>query len=147
MRINTNQLVALGCWIVLASMQGCSRESDNADVRFAKTLLFSMVNGTAAESAIDWEAFRAEEEDVGAAYRALPNDVEKASFRKSFLIGFAASTPNLKENPDGVTRWRAQSETPSETIVAANTQKGIVMLLTVSKRDGTRKLSAMRIEK
>jgi len=145
--INTNRLIALGCWIMLATLPGCSSESDNADVRFAKTLLFSMVNGTAAESAIDWEAFHTDEEDVGAAYKALPNEVEKASFRKSFLLGFAASTPNLKLNPEGVTRWRVQSATPSETIVAANTQKGVVMLLTVSKRDGNQKLSGLRIEK
>jgi len=145
--INTNRLVAIGCCIMLASLPGCSRESDNADVSFAKTLLFSMVNGTATESAIDWEAFRTDEEDVGAAYKALPNDVEKASFRKSFLIGFAASTPNLKANPEGVTRWRVQSATPLETVVAANTQKGVVMLLTVSKRGGNQKLSGMRIEK
>ena len=77
MTINPNRLIALGCWIMLASLQGCSRESDNADVRFAKTTFFSMVNGTAAETVIDGETFRAPNGDMGAVYRALPNDAEE----------------------------------------------------------------------
>jgi hypothetical protein len=145
--INQKQLVAFGCLLMLASLQGCSTESDKSDVGFAKTLLFSMVNGSAAESAIDWEAFQTDEQDIGAVYRALPNDAEKASFRKSFLIGFSKSTPNIKANPGGISNWRVKSETPSETIVAADMNSGVVMLLTVSKRDGNQKLSAMRIQK
>jgi hypothetical protein len=144
--INPNQLIALGCWIMLASLQGCSRESDNADVRFAKTTFFSIVNGTADEAAIDWEILRSPIDDLGAIYKALPNDTEKAAFRKQFLGGFAGSTPNIKANPDGITHWRVQSENPSETIVAADMQKGAILLLTISKRDG-KQLSAMRIEK
>lgn len=145
--INRNRLVALGCWIILATLQGCSSDGVNADVRFAKTLLFSMVNGSAAESAIDWETFRTDELDIGALYKALPNDTEKATFRKEFLAGFARSTPKLKANPGGISNWRVKSETPSETIVAADMNDGVVMLLTVSKRDGKQQLSAMRIEK
>jgi hypothetical protein len=144
--MNLNRLVAIGCCIVLASLPGCSRVSDKADVRFAKTLFLSMLNGTAAESAIDWEVFHTDEEDVGAAYKALPNEEEKASFRKSFLIGFAASTPNLKANLAGVTSWRVKSATPSETTVAVDVKWGVISL-TVSKRDGNQKLSAIRVEK
>ena len=106
-----------------------------------------MVNGSAAESAIDWETFRTDEQDIGAVYKALPNDAEKASFRKQFLAGFARSTPNIKANPGGIRNWRVKSETPSETIVAADMNSGVVMLLTVSKRDGNQKLSALRIQK
>jgi hypothetical protein len=145
--INPNQLIALGCWIMLASLPGCSKESDNADVRFAKTTFFSMVNGAADETAIDWEIFRSPTDDLGAIYKALPNDTEKASFRKQFLGGFAGSTPNIKANPNGITHWRVQSETPSETVVAADMQKGVVLLITISKRDGKQKLSAMKIDK
>jgi hypothetical protein len=145
--INTNRLVALGCWIMLATLQGCSSESDKSDVGFAKTLLFSMVNGSAVESAIDWETFKTDEQDIGAVYKALPNDTEKASFRKEFLSGFARSTPNIKANPGGISNWRVKSESPAETVVAADMNGGAVMLLTVSKRDGKQQLSAMRIEK
>jgi len=104
--INPNRLVALGCWIMLASLQGCSRESDNADVQFAKTAFFAMVNGPAAETMIDWERFQAMGDDLGKEYQALASDAEKAFFRKQFLLGFAASTPNIKENPKGITHWR-----------------------------------------
>jgi hypothetical protein len=38
-----------------------------------------------------------------------------------------------------------QSENPSETIVAADMQKGAILLLTISKRDG-KQLSGMKIE-
>ncbi len=145
--INPNQLIALACWILLASLPGCSKESDNADIRFAKATFFSMVNGTADERAIDWEIFRSPTDDLGAIYKALPNDTEKASFRKQFLSGFAGSTPNIKANPNGITNWRVQSENPPETIVAADMQKGVVLLITISKRDGKQKLSAMKIEK
>jgi hypothetical protein len=144
--VNPNQLIALGCWMILASLQGCSRESDNADVQFAKTAFFAMVNGTPAETTIDWERFQAMGDDLGKEYQALASDAEKAFFRRQFLLGFAASTPNIKENPGGITHWRVQSENPSETIVAADMKKGVVLLLTVSKRDGKQKLSAMKIE-
>jgi hypothetical protein len=146
MRINTNQLVALGYWIVLASLPGCSKESDNADVRFAKTTFFSMVNGTADEAAIDWEIFRAMGDDLGPEYRALATDAEKAAARKSFLLGFAGSTPNIKAHPERITNWRVKSETPSETVVAADMQQNARLVLTVSKRDGKQRLSAMQIE-
>jgi hypothetical protein len=131
----------------MLALQGCSRESDHADVQFAKTTFFSMVNGTAAESAIDWETFRVANEDVGAQYRALLNDAEKAEFRKSFLVGLSASTPNLKAKPSLVTHWRVKSENPSETIVAADmTHQDAVILFTVSKRSGTQKISSFEIK-
>lgn len=144
--INTNQLVALGCWMMLTFLPGCSNESDNADVRFAKTTFFSMVNGTADETAIDWEILQSPTDDLGAIYKALPNDTEKTAFRKQFLSGFAGSTPNIKANPKGITHWRVQSENPAETIVAADMQKGTILLLSISKRDGKQRLSAMKIE-
>lgn len=144
--INANQVMAIGCWIMLATLQGCSSESNNADVRFAKVTFFAMVNGTAAETALDWETFRAPNGDMGAIYRALPNDAERAEFRKSFLVGFSASTPNIKANPGGITHWGVNSENSSETIVAADMQDGATLLLTVSKRDGTQKISSMQIK-
>lgn len=145
--IKTNELIALGCWIALAALAGCTEESDNADVRFAKTTFFSMVNGTADETAIDWENFVSPTKDLGPIYKALPNDAERALFRKQFLAGFAISTPNIKANPDGIRNWRAQSENPSETIVAADMQDGHVLLLTISKRDGKQRLSALKANK
>ena len=147
MMINTKQVIAFGCWIMLTALQSCSsRESDNADVRFAKTTFFSMVNGSAAaETMIDWETFQAMGDDLGKDYRALPNDAEKVAARKSFLMGFAASTPNIKANPGGITHWRVKSESASETIVAADMQLGAVLLITVSKRDGTQKISSIEI--
>jgi hypothetical protein len=95
---------------------------------------------------IDWETFQAMGDDLGKDYRALASDAEKMAYRKSFLIFFSASVPNIKANPGGITNWRVQSETPSETIVAANMQPGPVLLLTVSKRDGKQKISAMQIK-
>ncbi len=71
-----------------------------------------MVNGTADEGAIAWETLRSPTDDLGAIYKALPNDTEKAAFRKQFLGGFAGSTPNIKANPKGITNWRVQSKIP-----------------------------------
>lgn len=145
--INTNRVIALGCGILLGLLPACSSESDNPDVKFAKTTFFSMVNCSADEALIDWETFQGFSKDVGAAYRALPNDAEKAEFRKSFLIGFCASTPNLKANPESLTDWRVNSASPSETIVATDRPAGDVMLITVSKRDGKQKLSSLQVTK
>ena len=145
--INTNQVIGLGCGLLLALLPACSRDSDNPDVKFAKTTLFSMVNCSADEALIDWETFQGPGKDVGAAYRALPDDAEKAKFRKEFLAGFCVSTPNLKAHPESLTDWRVKSESPSETVVATNMQPGTVMLLTVSKRDGKQKLSSLQVTK
>lgn len=153
--MKTPQLIAFGCLAMVATLQSCSKSGDeaggdaggNADVRFAKTAFFSMVNGSSeVETMIDWEAFQAMGDDLGKDYRALATDAEKIAARKSFLAGFSASVPNIKANPGAITNWRVQSETPSETIVAANMQLGPVLLLTVSKRDGKQKISAMQIK-
>jgi hypothetical protein len=84
---------------------------------------------------------------VGKEYRALPNDAEESKYRKEFLAGIALSTPAIKANPDGITNWRVQSETSSETVVAANMNGGAVLTLTISKRDGIQKLSGMDMKK
>lgn len=144
--INPKRLIGVGCWLMLASLQGCSVESDNADVRFAKTTFFAMVNGTAPETAIDWEAFQAMGDDLRPKYRALASEAEKAAARKSFLLGFSASTPNIRANPGGITNWRVNSETPSEIVVAADMQRGAVLLITVSKRDGIQKISSLQVK-
>ena len=133
---------------MLAAWPACSpAETDNPDVTFAKAAFFSMVNGSSdAEAMIDWENFRALGDDVGKGYRKLPNEAEKAKARKEFIAGFALSTPNMKANPDGITNWRVYTETPSETIISAKMKAGPVLYLTVSKRGGSQKLSALRIE-
>ena len=146
--INTNRVIALGCGVLLGLLAACSSESDNPDVKFAKTTLFSMVNCSADETLIDWETLQAPPaKDIGAIYRALPDDAEKAKFRKEFLAGFCFSTPNLKAHPESLTDWRVNSESPSETVVATDMQPGTVMLLTVSKRDGKQKLSSLQVTK
>lgn len=90
--INPNQVMMLGCWFMLTLLPGCSRDSHNPDVQFAKETFFSMVNGTAAEAAIDWENFRMADDDVGATYRTL-NEEEKAEFRRTFLLVFPRARP------------------------------------------------------
>jgi len=142
-------MIAFGCVAILAAMPGCSpRASNNADVRFAKTAFFSMVNGSSdAQTMIDWENFRAIGDDVGKEYQALPSDAEKSKYRNDFIAGIALSTPAIKANPDGITNWRVQRETPLETVVAANMNGGAILTLTVSKRDGIQRLSAIDMKK
>jgi hypothetical protein len=145
--IKPNHVIAIGCGVLLAFLPACSGDSDHADVQFAKTTFFSMVNGTAAETAIDWETFLAVNKDIGAQYRALPGDTEKADFRKTFLVGFSATTPNLKAKPDLVTHWRVKNENPSETTVAADmTHQDATLLITVSKRSGSQKISSLQVK-
>lgn len=145
--INQNQLLGLGCWLLLALLPGCARDSDHPDVKFAKVTFFSMVNCSADETLIDWERFQAPGKDVAAVYRALPNDEEKAEFRKSYLVGFCAATPNLKGKPESLTNWRINSESSLETIVATDMQPGTVMLITVSKQNGKQKISSLQVTK
>jgi hypothetical protein len=80
MRTNTTQVVVVGWTIILAVLQGCSKASDkvdvssidNADVKFAKTAFFSMVNNSGAGALIDWETFKAMGDDMGADYKSYP---------------------------------------------------------------------------
>jgi len=107
-----------------------------------------MVNGSSdAQTMIDWENFRAIGDDVGKEYQALPSDAEKSKYRNDFIAGIALSTPAIKANPDGITNWRVQRETPLETVVAANMNGGAILTLTVSKRDGIQRLSAIDMKK
>jgi len=130
--------------MMLAVLQGCSGGGANADPEFAKTAFQSLARGdSSAEEVIDWETFQSMGQNVGMIYIAMPNDTEKANFRKSFIAQFSSSFQSTGASADGLKNWRVQSKDSARTIIAADTPNNTTLLITVSKRDGKQKISAL----
>ncbi|MBV9470731.1 MAG: hypothetical protein JOZ57_15940 [Abitibacteriaceae bacterium] len=114
------------------------------DVDFAKDAFTRLANGdTAAENLIDWETFTSLGVNVGAQYNALPNEAAKGGFRTGFITSFSKSFQATGARAESLTNWRIQSQEAAKTVVAADTPKNAVLLLTVAKRDGQQKITAL----
>lgn len=144
------------CWMLLMlfALHGCSRgvsngglnggASQGSDLEWAQTAFKAMANGDAsAEQHIDWDRFQSVGVNVGTQYAALPDETQKAAFRKSFLASFSSSFRATGASADSLSNWRVQSQDASQTIVAADTLKKTVFLITISHPGGTRKVTAL----
>lgn len=84
---------------------------------------------------IDWEVFTALDSDVGATYRQLPNDDEKASFRQMFINRFGEGFRQSKARLSDFTNWRLQERQDEGRLVVASdhASKNKTVLFTISQ--------------
>ena len=130
-----------------AILQGCSNWSADEDLRFAKTAFQSLAGGySSAEKAIDWDTFKSMGNNVFEDYTALPNDLEKESFRKTFIMAFSSSFQSSGGSPDTLKNWRILNKDSSSTVVAADVPNNRTILITVIHRDGKQKISGLEVK-
>lgn len=118
------------------------------DIHFAETsFLYLLANSPDAEKNIDWEEFRIGDKDIGMTYKQLPNEIEKANFRKSFISELSSSSGGrrLKESvlSDELKNWRIYKKEFNRTIVAVDGPTGNRLLFTISTKDNISKISAI----
>ncbi len=141
------QRVALRMSLMLALLQGCSSWGTDPDLRFAKTAFQALAWGyNSAEKVIDWETFKSMGENISKDYIALPNDVEKQTFRKSFITAFCSSFKSSGGSPEAMKNWRILDKNSTGTTVAADVPNNRTILITILKRDGEKKICAIEVK-
>lgn len=141
-------LLVLGLGSVLMVSAGCSRGttanvSGVTDTQFAESAMRSIASGdTTAESLVDFETLQGMGVDVGKMYMAMPDENNKAAFRKSFITSFSTSFKGTGATPDSFKNWRTHSSDANKSVVATDGQNG-TLYLTVTKRTGKQLISGI----
>jgi hypothetical protein len=130
--------------VLAVGLSGCAAKTPAPadDVAFAKTSMTALAGGdSSAESMIDFDNFKAGI-DAGAIYRSMPNDTEKAAFRKSFVASFSKSFASSGAQVGSMTNWRVHSGAPPRTVVVADGPK-MPLYMTVTQTGGQQKLASI----
>jgi hypothetical protein len=149
-------LVASGCVTIVQGRPADSPTNPTAtpstvssdDLNFARTAFLALVRGdNSAEDFIDWETFRVSDQNVGVMYLALPNDTERAGFRHGYLTQFSASFLRAAgtSSVDNFDNWRIASSDSVRYIVAVDAASGRTISITVSLRNGQRRIAALDV--
>lgn len=94
---------------------------ENQPVPFGRRVFEGLVNGQQAiHRAIDWEHLKAFDTDVGATYAKLPNEREKADYRRAFIERCAAGFRQGGGSVRAFTNWRVEERTGEQVVVAAD---------------------------
>ena len=128
-------------------LPGCEKMEAKGDVTFAKTTFESLVRGdSGVTDKIDWETLNSLGLPVGQQYVSFANDSDRTNFCKGFVTQFSASFRESGGSVDSFSNWRVISHDETHTEVVADSADG-TLKLTVSKRDGIERLSAIKIAK
>lgn len=122
-----------------------------SDLDFARTAFKALAHGdTAARNLVDWDNFQAMGQNMGAVYKSLPDDKQRAAFRSSLVTSFSASFKKSGASAETLSNWRVKSAgkgATADTVIAADSPNKATLLLTVSKRNGSQKLAALNLGK
>lgn len=114
-------------------------------VTVAKTIFTKLADGNVScAGQIDFANFKAFATDVGAIYRQMPNEKEKSSFRRAFIVSFARSFARTGAKASNLKNWRLQKSQGGSSVVATTGSTGKTLLLTVKKTGGQWKLTTLQ---
>lgn len=138
------------------SANGASSSGNNAaraarpskpDAEFAQETVNGLLNGDGSYAdAFDWENLRVPGADAGAAYRSMPDETNRESFRQAFIEKFSESFKRTGATTSSLKNWREQGKTDEATTVTAETQTGKKFSVKVVHRDGQQLVSELVIE-
>lgn len=126
-------------------LTGCAAKDD---VKLARQVVTQLAQGRySVRKLIDWENFKALDQNVGADYKALPNDKEKEGYQRSFIDGFKRGFVDQGAKVNAFYNWRFLAKVdPTLNIVAANVHDDKFLLLVAIKHAGrTRKVVELKI--
>src|SRR5260221_13371000 len=122
-----------------------STRSNLNTTEFAKATFSALAKGDqSVADDIDWESFQVSTENVGSQYTKFSGDADRAAFRKSFISSFSTSFHSTGANEDSLSNWKIQSEGGDQSVVSGETVNKSHLLITVSKKNGVQKMSAIQ---
>jgi len=132
--------------VSLMLLSGCAQMEN--DVQLTRRIFNDLCAGRqGVENLIDWQTLKAIDIDVGLTYSQLRNEKEKKDYRKSFIYNFSKSFKAAGGRTSNFFNWRIKTQDATGTIVAADTGgQGKVILFTITKMSGQRKLTAINWE-
>lgn len=147
--MNTERNVAIAV-IVVALLLGLSFYLNirNQDINFTRRTFAALIKGQqSAQNKIDWANFQAMGVNAGQTYSGLPNDKERADYRRAFISNFALPFRQARIKLNSFINWRLVSGQDAHKSIVAVGYKGIdkTLLFTISK-DRRKKLTAIQWE-
>lgn len=118
-----------------------------ADAVFAREAVEGMLNGdTAVADAFDWENLQVPGQDVGSAYKELPDDENREEFRLGFIEEFSESFKASGASIGDLKNWREQGKQGETSIILADTVTQKTLRVFVVRRNGRQQVSELAIE-
>ena len=123
-------------------LAGCHHEipvaakpaADDPAIIFARDSVTMLAAGApGAQDVIEWTTLQGSSLDVGALYRALPDDRERADFRAAFVTHFSSTLHEQGVDISALTSWRVDDRRGDTVVVTATAAAGE---LRVTVRDG-----------
>ncbi len=116
-----------------------------SDAEFCRTVLNGLAQGKpSVTKRIDWDRLQALQVDVGATYRKLPNDGERAKYRAAFIANFANGFHRSGASVDAFRRWRVQERTADRIVIAVDYEAKRKTLLMTIPSSGRKKLESLQ---
>ena len=116
-----------------------------SDVAFCREVFRGLVEGKpSVQRRIDWEHLSALNVNVGATYTRLPNDQERADYRRTFIEHFSKGFRQVGGTTAGFRHWRVLARKDQKVVVAADYEAKQKTLLMSVPASGTRKLETIQ---
>jgi hypothetical protein len=117
------------------------------DIEYAKKVFQLLGDGDeTVKSMIDWEHLNMMGIDVGALYTKTSGDAARDKETSDFIRGYSNSFKKSGGSVENLTNWREQSRDATNTVVAANSQRGQLILITVAHLNGQQKVSKLELK-
>lgn len=141
-----NVFFLLSLFLAVGVLAGCGAQDD---VQFTRRLMDSLIKGRySVRTMIDWPSLLVmEDRNVGAEYRALPDDKERTIYERAFIEAFKVAFREKGGRFKAFFDWRVFSaKHPGVTIVAANCyDKRTLFLFGIKHEKGQRKLAEIKV--
>lgn len=136
-------ILIFGVILLLASFLFVKKD----DVGLSREIFNNLLAGNQfVHKSIDWEHFQAFGFDIGRVYRALPDNKEKADYRKEFIKNLSSNFRKLGGNAGLFTDWRVYIRKGKDTIVAAYYKNKDKTILLILSGYGRKKLTSIQWE-
>ncbi len=117
------------------------------DIEYAKKVFQLLGDGDeSVKSMIDWEHLKMMGVDVGALYTNTRGDAARDIETSSFIRGYSNSFKKSGGSVANLTNWREQSRDATNTVVAADSQRGQLVLITITHINGQQKVSTLELK-
>ena len=130
--------------LVVASVVGVARLS-KGEAGLCREVFQGLVKGRqSVQQRIDWGRLKAMGVDVGATYAHLPDERARAEYRRLFVEHFSKGFLQTGASLGDFVRWRVQTQTPEEVVVAVDYPAKQKTLLLTLPATGAKRIQAIQ---